>query len=170
MVVARRKDSSVWDLPHEKCQTRREAGTESLRASRCPASRTAPTDEERRLGCRKGQNNMVKLPFRVGLVVAVLLFASVEAHAQYRRGNAITEAVAKTRMGVITLKVTKDSPYGGKKTIAGAGFVVDERGYVVTNHHVIVDASRIVVTLGDKSEVEATIHKELAKFDLAILR
>ena len=113
---------------------------------------------------------MVKLPFRVGLVVAVLLFASVEAHAQYRRGNAITEAVAKTRMGVITLKVTKDSAYGGKKTIAGAGFVVDERGYVITNHHVIADASRIVVTLGDKSEVEATIHKELAKMDLAILK
>ena len=113
---------------------------------------------------------MVKIPFRIALVVALALFASVEARAQYSRRNAITEAVAKTRNGVVTLKVTKESTYGGKKTIVGAGFVVDARGFVITNHHVIADASSIVVTLGDKSQVEATIHKELAKYDLAILK
>jgi serine protease Do len=116
---------------------------------------------------------MVKLPFRVALVVAVALWASAEARPEaptYSRRNAITEAVAKTRMGVITLDVTKDGTYGGKRSIAGSGFVVDERGYALTNYHVIADASRIIVTLGDKTRVEASIHKELPKLDLAILK
>jgi serine protease Do len=115
---------------------------------------------------------MVKLPFRVALVCAVALLASVEVQAAnpYSRRNAITEAVAKTKMGVITLDVTKVDNYGGKRAVAGSGFVVDENGYALTNYHVIADASRIVVTLGDKTKVEASIHKELPKLDLAILK
>src|SRR4051794_11424312 len=98
---------------------------------------------ERWLGCRKkGHYVMFQLSFRVALVLAVALFPSVEACAQYARKNAITEAVSKTRQGVITLKVTKENSYGNKRSVAGSGFVVDERGYAITNHHVIADALR----------------------------
>jgi serine protease Do len=115
---------------------------------------------------------MVKLPFRVALV-AVALWASIapaDAANPYSRRNAITEAVSKTKMGVITLDVTKYNAYNDKTAVAGSGFVVDERGYALTNYHVIANATRIVVTLGDKSRVEASIHKELPKLDLAILK
>jgi serine protease Do len=115
---------------------------------------------------------MIKFPFRIALVVVVALLASPtvgSARAQYVRRNAITEAVAKTRMGIVTLKVTKDNGYD-TRSVAGSGFIVDERGYAITNHHVIADALRIVVTLGDKTKVEATVHKALPRYDLAILK
>ena len=41
---------------------------------------------------------------------------------------------------------------------AGSGVIVDaERGYVLTNHHVIVNADKIVVTLRDRRQLEAEL-------------
>jgi serine protease Do len=104
----------------------------------------------------------------VGLTVGLSLLAG-EASAQRARRTAIVEAVDRTRDGSATLKVTKPGAYG-KRTIVGTGVVVDERGYLITNHHVIDRASRVTVTLSDKSTCQARVLKELPKFDLAILR
>ena len=102
-------------------------------------------------------------------VVLVFGFSVSDAQGQYVRKNAIVEAVARTREGIVTLKVTRDGTYG-KREIVGTGVIIDERGYMITNHHVIADASRIVATLADKSRVEATVHASVPRSDLAILR
>jgi serine protease Do len=111
---------------------------------------------------------MRKFVSPLALVVAAAL-ATPQAHAQYVRRTAIVEAVAKTREGIITLKVIKDGGYG-KREVVGTGVVVDERGYAITNAHVVADASRITVTLSDKTRVAATVHASVPKHDLAILR
>jgi serine protease Do len=94
---------------------------------------------------------------------------SVEAKAQYVRRTAIVEAVEKTRDAIVTLRVTRSAEWSSKG-IVGTGVIIDERGYLVTNHHVVADAAKITATLSDKTTVEARIHTEDPKHDLAILR
>jgi S1-C subfamily serine protease len=53
---------------------------------------------------------------------------------------------------------------------SGSGFVWDRQGHVVTNFHVIQDASSLVVTLADQSDWKATIVGVERDKDLAVLR
>jgi len=54
---------------------------------------------------------------------------------------------------------------------AGSGVIVDaERGYVLTNHHVVEDASDILVTLVDNRSFEATVLGMDSHSDLAVLQ
>ena len=39
----------------------------------------------------------------------------------------------------------------------GSGFIIDEKGIVITNNHVIQDAEDIVVRVGGDKEYKATI-------------
>ncbi|MCY3883930.1 MAG: Do family serine endopeptidase [Gammaproteobacteria bacterium] len=56
-------------------------------------------------------------------------------------------------------------------TSAGSGLIVDaENGYVVTNHHVIDEAEKIVVTLLDRREFEAAVVGSDPETDVALLR
>ena len=48
-------------------------------------------------------------------------------------------------------------PPGGPGMSAGSGVVIDPRGYILTNNHVVEDASDINVTFNDGREVPATI-------------
>ena len=52
----------------------------------------------------------------------------------------------------------------------GSGFIVDEKGYVVTNNHVIADAETIHVTLDDGRRLEATLIGRDPRTDLALLK
>jgi S1-C subfamily serine protease len=51
----------------------------------------------------------------------------------------------------------------------GSGVLVDKRGLVITNDHVIQRASRIIVTLADGSEYDAIPVASNAEVDLALL-
>jgi serine protease Do len=112
---------------------------------------------------------MRKATMQGALVVFVSLMIAGPVAAQYARRTAIVEAVDKTKDGIVTLKVNKSSDHG-KRNIVGTGVIVDERGYLITNHHVIDRSTKILATLSDKSTVEAKVHLELPKYDLAILR
>ncbi|RME94418.1 MAG: Do family serine endopeptidase [Alphaproteobacteria bacterium] len=52
----------------------------------------------------------------------------------------------------------------------GSGFIISPDGYVVTNHHVIANASEIVLTLDNGEEHEATIIGSDERTDLALLK
>lgn len=53
----------------------------------------------------------------------------------------------------------------------GSGFVVDaEKGYIVTNNHVVKDADEVRVTFGDDTTMEAKIIGKDEKMDLAVLQ
>ncbi|MCE3004641.1 MAG: trypsin-like peptidase domain-containing protein, partial [Xanthomonadaceae bacterium] len=53
---------------------------------------------------------------------------------------------------------------------AGSGFVVDPAGWIVTNRHVVADATTITVTLQDGRHFDATVKGEDEKTDLALLK
>jgi serine protease Do len=94
-----------------------------------------------------------------------------EGEARWSRETPIVRAVKKTRKGVVTLKVLKTSSWGGgKRDIVGTGVIVDERGYLITNHHVIDNAERINAHLYDGTVVKAQLFAQDPSHDLAILR
>jgi len=108
----------------------------------------------------------------VGIVVVLSVIcggAGTEARGQYSRRTPIVEAVQKTRESIVTVKSEKKGSWGRKET-GGTGVIVDERGYVVTNSHVVAASDRVMVSLADGREVAATIVTEDAHHDLAVLR
>ncbi|WP_437964921.1 Do family serine endopeptidase [Sorangium sp. So ce260] len=56
------------------------------------------------------------------------------------------------------------------QTALGTGFIIDPSGYVVTNEHVIHEASGVRVRLADEREFEAEVVGRDPKLDLALLR
>jgi serine protease Do len=52
----------------------------------------------------------------------------------------------------------------------GSGFLITQDGFVVTNNHVIKDASKITVTLNDGREYPATVKGADPRTDLALLK
>lgn len=53
---------------------------------------------------------------------------------------------------------------------AGSGFIVDPRGFIVTNDHVIAEAGEITVTLHDDTKLPAKAVGRDARTDLAVLK
>jgi len=58
----------------------------------------------------------------------------------------------------------------GPRRSLGSGFVYDKDGYIITNAHVVEDASKIVVRLNDEREFEAEVVGSDTKTDLAVIR
>jgi Do/DeqQ family serine protease len=53
---------------------------------------------------------------------------------------------------------------------AGSGVIVDARGYILTNNHVVENASAIEVRLSDDRKFKATLVGRDARTDLAVLK
>jgi serine protease Do len=51
----------------------------------------------------------------------------------------------------------------------GSGFLLDEAGHVITNAHVVDNATRVRVTLADERELDATVKGRDERLDLAVL-
>ncbi len=56
------------------------------------------------------------------------------------------------------------------RTHLGSGVIIDERGYIVTNWHVIEKAASITITTEDEKEYEASLIGADPKSDLAVLK
>jgi serine protease Do len=57
-----------------------------------------------------------------------------------------------------------------KTTALGSGFIIDPKGYIVTNHHVIKDADEISIKTHDDKEYQAKLVGSDSKTDLALLK
>ena len=53
---------------------------------------------------------------------------------------------------------------------AGSGFVIEEDGYIMTNHHVVDGADQIIVRLADRREFEAELIGSDPLSDIALLK
>jgi serine protease Do len=88
--------------------------------------------------------------------------------ARHDRRSPIVQAVQKTRAGIVTVKVEKAGNWG-QREVVGTGVVVDARGYIITNRHVVTGAERITVHTADGDEYKAKLFTEDALHDLAVL-
>ena len=53
---------------------------------------------------------------------------------------------------------------------AGSGFIIDPRGFILTNYHVIENAQELTVTLADNTQLEAEIVGVDPNNDLAVIK
>ena len=60
----------------------------------------------------------------------------------------------------------RDGPRRG----AGTGFIIDEKGYILTNHHVIEDTERIMVRLADGRNLKAVRIGSDPDTDIALIK
>lgn len=58
-----------------------------------------------------------------------------------------------------------------KKQSLGSGFIINKEGYILTNYHVIENATEIIVTLSEnKSEYRAKVVGQDQKLDIALIK
>ncbi len=109
-------------------------------------------------------------PFMAALVAVLFVAAAVTeiARADEPRANATVKAVRKVKPSVVAIKVPGAN--ASSKGTVGTGVIIDERGYIVTNRHVVSQAERIIVRLVDESEYNATVVVTDPNNDLAILK
>src|SRR5262245_30416086 len=89
-------------------------------------------------------------------VLCVAVYGSaVPLRADESRVNATVKAVRKAKPSVVAIKVHGTT--ASSKGTVGTGVIIDERGYIVTNRHVISGADRVIVRLLDETELNATI-------------
>ncbi|MCP4710396.1 MAG: PDZ domain-containing protein [Planctomycetes bacterium] len=113
--------------------------------------------------------------------------ASVDQdQTKYSRRTPIVEAFDKNKDAVVSISGRQLSrrssifmyfdewgfsrPQVRATPFLGSGFIVDPRGYIVTNAHVVEDAVEITVTLADGSEHQGKTIVADASVDLALIK
>lgn len=122
-------------------------------------------------GCIRMKFFVHRLWFAIVAVTASISAPSLGSH----RETPLVLAIKQARPAVVNIRSEKLAPgqtdsAANKMSGMGTGVIVDERGYIVTNYHVIEDVSSIRVTLVDGSTYQAEIAARDPETDLALLR
>ncbi len=92
--------------------------------------------------------------------------------------GSFVDLASDLRPSVVTIRSTAKVPNGpasmfpgtGDDYSLGSGFIIDRKGHVVTNDHVIARAREIRVVVADGTELAATVIGRDPKLDLAVLK
>ncbi len=110
-----------------------------------------------------------------GFAVIAALGLSVPSFARVADSSAIA-AVQRASPAVVSISIWKaappDHPGGepGRLKVYGSGFVVDPKGIIVTNKHVVDGALDIKVVLADGTVLPATLVDASPLVDLAVVQ
>ena len=83
------------------------------------------------------------------------------------------EVYASNVNSVVSINVSATTNYFGQTVqtaASGTGFFITEDGYILTNHHVISDASSVKVTLYNGETYDATVIGSDEDYDIAVLK
>ena len=87
--------------------------------------------------------------------------------------DAVGHAVAKIKPALVRIHVISTSYREGREIkfqSSGSGVIITPEGHVITNHHVAGKATRIVCTLWNREEVEATLIGTDPLSDIAVIQ
>ncbi len=84
----------------------------------------------------------------------------------------VVEKVNNAVVGVATRSIVNDSIRDGAEIEEGigSGFIINDEGYILTNHHVIADASSVKIIFSNNTEAEAQVVNFDENQDLAVLK
>jgi S1-C subfamily serine protease len=106
------------------------------------------------------------------LAVACAIPAEARSHPAGRVG--VPEMVRRVRPAVVSITTRQIEHNQFNQTVStrglGSGFIVDRRGYILTNYHVVEGAEQIKVTLSDGRVFRATLAGADTVTDLAVLK
>lgn len=63
-----------------------------------------------------------------------------------------------------------NQPLPQEQSAYGSAFFITKDGYLLTNHHVVSDASKVTITLNDRREIDAELVGSDARTDVAVLK
>jgi serine protease Do len=129
----------------------------------------------------EGVLGKIAMGFTVLTLVAGPLPTRVHAGSDSRR-SAVVEAVEKVQRAVVSISSEKKAsshsrwPFSAEENQVprvsgmGSGVLIDPRGYILTNHHVVDKVQGIVVQLFDGTSYPARVLQFDAVMDLAIVK
>ena len=100
-----------------------------------------------------------------GPAIAMDYAALVERH-----GPAVVHVSVREKLARSDDKATSGTPEVVLANSFGSGFIVSADGYILTNAHVVTQATQLRVTLKDKRELPARVVGEDATTDVAVLK
>jgi 2-alkenal reductase len=122
------------------------------------------------------------MPLIIGLILAGLLMLGQPAMAQTPEPMTATEPTAVEQVvkavepAVVTVinEQTVAPPGGGQSQLqpvgSGSGFIIDDSGHIVTNHHVVAGGESFLVSFYDQSVHSAELIGADPVSDLAVLQ
>ena len=92
-----------------------------------------------------------------------------------KEDSAVIEAVRKVKPAVVTVvnrMAARRGVFGGtfSPTASGSGVIIDSKGYIVTNNHVVENAQTLLVILSDGTKLDAKLVGTDSLSDLAVLK
>ena len=120
-------------------------------------------------------------------MLSLLISTSLPAQEKYSRRTPLVESFDKNKDTVVSIAgkqlTRRDDIFGWDldewfffrprpmaTPFLGSGFIIDQRGYIVTNAHVVADALEINIILADDSNHEARLIALDRVTDLALLK
>lgn len=118
------------------------------------------------------------VPLVAGLVTAMTPPACTAADTRESRRTAIVRAIESQRDSVVNIHGQKlvvgadDESSGELRRVngMGTGVVIDPRGYIITNYHVVEGVRRIEVTLSSGKTIHARLLSHDSRTDLAVIK
>lgn len=109
-----------------------------------------------------------------GILVSLILACGLPARAMTEDERNNIEVYQKVAPGVVNVSSTvleRDFFFNVvPREGAGSGVVIDSRGYILTNHHVIEDANKLEVTFANGSKVSAKLVGSDPDTDVAVIK
>jgi S1-C subfamily serine protease len=87
--------------------------------------------------------------------------------------SAVAKKVMPSVVGITTVALQRDQFYGVREVAGvGTGVIVDARGYILTNSHVVGDGNveEVMVLLSDGNQLKAEVLWNETSLDLAIIK
>ncbi len=138
------------------------------------------TNRPRARRCSLSAASVALVPCLLAVISLGAVDSAIAKEISSRRTTYVVRAVRAARPAVVNIQGQKIvAP--AVQTAAGAepprqvngmgtGVVVDERGYILTNYHVVADVRRIQVTLFDHREFTAELVARDVTTDLAVIK
>jgi len=107
------------------------------------------------------------------LLVALALVPAVSARAAAECNQSVADIYSSKSQAVVLITALTINPYRMEDRIqqaTGSGFIIDARGLVMTNSHVVFGAQVLTVTLDDGTTLPTRVLGADPIFDLAILQ
>jgi serine protease Do len=107
---------------------------------------------------------MYRCLFVFVLTLSASVLPTTTASAQYARITPMVQTIRKAKPSVVGIF------FPGAEKVNGTGAIIDKRGLIVTNHHVVGKLQEVVVRLDDGTKLKGEVILNRPDRDLAFIR